>query len=145
MELGVQHKYYTEHFSDAEFLIIQRNEHPIGRLYLHRRRDEIRIIDIALLSEYRVAGTGTCLIGYILADAKTQRFPVRLYVEKFNRALRLYQRLGLIPHDFLSSLKRFCPSTAQVLTVRASSITPRFHRMSAPSRESKSVPMGPRL
>ena len=94
MQFGFQHRYYTEQFIDAEFMVIQRDGHPIGRLYLHRRKDEIRIVDIALLPEYRGAGVGTHLIENIMAEAETQRLPVRLYVEKFNRALRLYQRLG---------------------------------------------------
>ena len=64
---------------------------------------------------------------------------------KANRSLPAPPANERCPQSFPRSLKRFCPSTLQVFTVRASSITPRFHRMSAPSRESKSVPMGPRL
>src|SRR5947209_13569311 len=56
MQFHAQSVYYAEHFGDADFLVIERDGTPIGRLYLDRGDDEIRIIDIALLPEARGAG-----------------------------------------------------------------------------------------
>ena len=67
---------------------------PIGRLYVDRRTEEIRIIDIALLPEYRGKGVGSKLIRALLDEAEQERMPVRIHVERFNPALRLYRRLG---------------------------------------------------
>lgn len=70
------------------------HDRPIGRLYVDRRADEIRVVDIALLPEHRRQGIGSALLENILAEAAAAHKPVRIHVEKFNPALRLYQRLG---------------------------------------------------
>ena len=49
-------------FPDAAFQVIERGGEPIGRLYLDRRAEEIRIIDIALLPAHRRAGIGGAAI-----------------------------------------------------------------------------------
>lgn len=94
MQFTAQHKYYQEYFTDASFNIILLDNQRIGRLYLDRREDEIRIIDIALLPEYRNAGIGSALLKDILAEATAAGKVVRIHVEKINPALRLYKRLG---------------------------------------------------
>jgi ribosomal protein S18 acetylase RimI-like enzyme len=67
---------------------------PAGRLYVHPRANEIRIMDIALLPEFRGQGIGTFLLKQILAEGKEQQKPVTIHVENFNPAMRLYERLG---------------------------------------------------
>ena len=54
-------------------------------------------MDIALLPPYRNAGIGTAILRDILAEAAVAQKPVRIHVEKFNPALRLYERLGFAP------------------------------------------------
>jgi GNAT superfamily N-acetyltransferase len=78
----------------ADCTIILHYERPIGRLYIERRTDEMRGIDIALLPEYRRAGIGTAILQGLLAEAARDGKPFRIHVEKFNRARRLYERLG---------------------------------------------------
>ena len=94
MQFAAQHKHYQEHFPQAAFEIVLLDGHPIGRLYVDRREDEIRLIDIALLPEYRNGGIGTALLQELLAEATKARKPLRIHVERFNRALRLYAHLG---------------------------------------------------
>jgi ribosomal protein S18 acetylase RimI-like enzyme len=94
MQFAAQRRSYTAQFPAADFQIILRHGSPIGRLYIERRRDEIRGIDIALLPECRQAGVGTAVIQGLLAEAARERKPFRIHVEKFNRAQRLYRRLG---------------------------------------------------
>ena len=89
-----QHQFYTEQFSKAKFNLIIDNEQPIGRLYLDHRKDEIRVIDIALLPEFRNKGIGSRLLSDILDRAKKIKKPVRIHVERYNPALNLYNRLG---------------------------------------------------
>jgi ribosomal protein S18 acetylase RimI-like enzyme len=94
MQFEAQHAYYQKQFQDAEFLIIVHNAKPIGRLYLDRREDEIRIIDIALLTGERRNGVGGALLREVLTEARTAGKAVRIHVERNNPALRLYHRLG---------------------------------------------------
>ena len=99
MQFEAQHQFYQEQFADAEFDLIVKDEQPIGRLYVQRREDEIRIIDIALLPEYRNGGIGGKLLQGLLDEAEKMSLPVRIHVERFNRALSLYKRLGFSAID----------------------------------------------
>jgi len=67
---------------------------PGGRLYVHRGPSEIRVVDIALLPEYRGAGVGTSLLQDLLAEGDAAGKSVTIHVERMNPALRLYERLG---------------------------------------------------
>jgi GNAT superfamily N-acetyltransferase len=94
MQFDAQHRYYHEVFPEASYQIILWEEQPVGRLYVDRRGDEIGIVDISLLPEYRGRGIGGILLPRIMAEATEADKPVRIYVERFNRALTLYDRLG---------------------------------------------------
>jgi ribosomal protein S18 acetylase RimI-like enzyme len=96
MQFDAQHAHYTTYFSDASFNIIEANGQPIGRLYVHRQLSEIRIMDIALLPEWRNAGIGTALLRSIVNEAESTGVVVTLHVERWNPARRLYERLGFV-------------------------------------------------
>lgn len=93
-QFSAQHQFYMQQFSQATFEIILADNKSVGRLYVDRRKDEIRLIDIALLPEYRNKGIGTSLLRKLLEEAGEIDKPLRIHVEKFNPALQLYQRLG---------------------------------------------------
>ena len=76
MQFRAQHVYYQEHYADADFDLVLLDGEPIGRLYLHRRADEVRIIDIALLTEHRGRGIGSFLMHRILDEAEGANLPV---------------------------------------------------------------------
>jgi len=86
--------HYQQHYADAEFLIILSYGVPIGRLYVARWKDEMRIVDISLLPQYRNAGIGTKILRDLMAEAEAADKSIRIHVEKFNPALRLYEGLG---------------------------------------------------
>jgi ribosomal protein S18 acetylase RimI-like enzyme len=94
MQFNAQHQYYVENYIGAEFSVILQNDQPVGRLYIHRRQNEIRIMDIALLPAYRKQGIGSELLQDILQQGKDSQLPVTIHVERFNPALHLYERLG---------------------------------------------------
>jgi ribosomal protein S18 acetylase RimI-like enzyme len=94
MQFDAQHRHYTERYTEATFRIILADGAPAGRLYVARWPDEIRIMDIGLLPEYRGRGIGSFLLGGLLDEARTAQKRVSIHVERFNPALRLYQRLG---------------------------------------------------
>jgi ribosomal protein S18 acetylase RimI-like enzyme len=66
----------------------------LGRLYVDRWPDQIRLVDIALLPPFRGAGVGGALLGSIMREGETCGLPVTIHVEATNRALGLYRRLG---------------------------------------------------
>lgn len=94
MQFNAQHQFYQERFATAQFDLILLEEQPVGRLYVERRADEIRIIDIALMPGQRNRGIGSQLLNDLLSEAAQAVLPLRIHVEQNNPALRLYQRLG---------------------------------------------------
>jgi len=89
-----QYRHYVANFPGAQFLVILMRREPIGRLYLHRAPQEILILDIALLPQYRNMGIGTMLIRGLQEEARRTHSIIRLHVESFNQAMTLYQKLG---------------------------------------------------
>ena len=96
-QFNAQHRYYQQQFPTATFDVVTVGETPIGRLYVDRRPDEIRVIDIALLPEHRGCGLGGAMMQDILNEALRTARPVRIHVESNNPARRLYERLGFHP------------------------------------------------
>ncbi|MGK7929416.1 MAG: GNAT family N-acetyltransferase [Spirulina sp.] len=90
-----QKTHYDRYFSEGRHDIILWENEPIGRFYIYdRESDRVRLIDIALLPQYRNQGIGTQLIQQLQARVVLMGKPLRLYVENFNPARRLYERLG---------------------------------------------------
>jgi ribosomal protein S18 acetylase RimI-like enzyme len=97
-QFEAQHTTYTVRYPRARFDLIVKNGLPIGRLYVDRREKEIRIMDVALLPEWRGQGIGSFLMGKLLDEGRAAGLPVCLHVEQNNpRAFAWYQRLGFAP------------------------------------------------
>ena len=94
MQFDAQHAYYQEHYAGAAFDVILVDDRQAGRLYVAREADEIRIVDIALLPDFCNRGLGTTLLRGLQSEAATAGKPLRIHVERFNPAMRLYERLG---------------------------------------------------
>jgi GNAT superfamily N-acetyltransferase len=97
MQFDAQHAHYQQHYPGASFDIILVNDQPAGRLYVMRAGEEIRIVDIALTPEYCNRGIGSTLLRTLQSEAADAGKPLRIHVERFNPALRLYERLGFRP------------------------------------------------
>lgn len=102
MQFTAQQADYTTRFPDAEHAVILVDGEPHGRIWVHRRPDEIRLLDIALLPEHRNRGTGRVLLERLIADAGESGTPLRHSVYKTNEgALRFYRLLGFeVVEDF---------------------------------------------
>ena len=94
MQFEAQSTYYRRQFPSMQYDVVVLDDLPIGRLIVNRDNGEIRLMDITFLPEYRGRGLGTMLTAELIDEARRTGKTVRLHVEKFNRALRLYQRLG---------------------------------------------------
>lgn len=90
-----QHHHYTTHYTRSDFLIIERDGAPVGRLALDRGHPaDLRVVDIALLPEARGQGFGTAFLAAVQAEARAEGKRVSIHVEGENPAKRLYARLG---------------------------------------------------
>ena len=96
-QFEAQSVWYRDHYEGAQFDVILVDGEPAGRLYVHRRPNEIRLVDITLLPEYRQGGIGTSLLRDLLAEGEAAGKPVTIHVEIYNPAMRLYERLGFRP------------------------------------------------
>jgi GNAT superfamily N-acetyltransferase len=94
MQFQAQHAWYQEHYIGAQWDLLLADGVPAGRLYVHRRESEIRLVDISLLPEFRGSGIGTSLLRELMSEAEVAGKPLTIHVEKYNPAMRLYLRLG---------------------------------------------------
>jgi ribosomal protein S18 acetylase RimI-like enzyme len=94
MQFQLQTVHYRKYYPDASFQIILSEDCPIGRLYVDAGQEGILIIDVALLPQYRGKGIGGHIMEDLLRKAVAESKPVRIHVERENRALRLYRRMG---------------------------------------------------
>lgn len=97
MQFDAQHTHYLAHYRTARFDVIEQAGVAIGRLYVVRWPDDIRIIDIALMPEHRGQGLGGGLVRALIDEAAATDRSVSIHVEVFNPAMSLYQRLGFRP------------------------------------------------
>lgn len=94
MQAEAQDAYYRQYYTTCAFQVIVIDGVDSGRLYLDRWSQEHRLVDIALLPEVRGAGAGEAILRSLQVEADAAGKPLTVHVERFNPALRLYQRLG---------------------------------------------------
>jgi len=93
-QFDAQTAHYRENYPGASLQVIERAGEPLGRLYVARWEREIRIMDIALLPGHRGAGIGSQFLRELQKEARSAGKSLTIHVERFNPALRLYERLG---------------------------------------------------
>ncbi len=94
MQFDAQDADYRQRNPAGSFDVVEVDGRPAGRLYVDRRPEEIRIVDIALLPEYRGAGVGGRLLGRLMDEAAASGRRLSIHVEIHNRVAELYSRLG---------------------------------------------------
>jgi RimJ/RimL family protein N-acetyltransferase len=93
-QFQAQDQHYKRAFPGAVFRIVQLGAQDIGRLYIDRQDDNLRIIEFSLLPDWRGRGIGTDILRSLMNEAHGGKVPVRLSVERNSPALRLYLRHG---------------------------------------------------
>lgn len=88
---------YASAFPDAQFSIIQAGGQPIGRMVVHRAPEEMTLVDIVLLPQWRRRGIGTELLRRLMAEAAAKKNEINLHVFRSDAdAARFYERLGFV-------------------------------------------------
>ena len=98
MLLGIQYAgqkmTYGAQYPDSD-RIIQLEGSPIGRIWLHRGPAEHRLVDIALMPEFRNRGIGAGLITQAISEAQSAGVQLCCSIALTNQgSLRFHQRLG---------------------------------------------------
>ena len=94
MQFGAQTRHYRESFPDATYSVICVDGEPAGRLIVNHADDQILIIDIALLPEFRRTGIGRALVRRLLDQADAGHLPVRCHVLRGSTARRFWEHAG---------------------------------------------------
>ena len=117
-QFAAQHEHYGIHYPTCERNIVEKDGQAIGRLWIDEWRDQIRLVDIALMPDSRAGGIGSTLLRDVLARGARVGKPVTIHVEAYNPALRLYQRLGFerVDTNGVYYLMRWTPPGDQVNT-----------------------------
>jgi ribosomal protein S18 acetylase RimI-like enzyme len=96
-QFAAQSAHYAQHYAGLTADVILLGGVPAGRLLVARWAEEIRIVDISILPEFRGGGAGSALLRELLAEAEAAGKRLSIHVERENRALGLYERLGFRP------------------------------------------------
>jgi ribosomal protein S18 acetylase RimI-like enzyme len=96
MQFEAQSRGYAATFPGADNSVVIVDGMAAGRLIVDRSDDEIRIVDIALLPEFRRAGVGSTLVRPLLEEADATGLPVRCHVAEGNDARKFWERFGLV-------------------------------------------------
>jgi ribosomal protein S18 acetylase RimI-like enzyme len=95
LQFTAQWQDYSNRFPDAEQSIVLYEGNPTGRIWVNRSNEEIRLLDITLLPEFRNSGIGAVLLQRLQDEARALVIPLRHAVYKDNLiAIHFYQNLG---------------------------------------------------
>lgn len=96
MQFNAQRHHYQNALKNVSFDVIERHGEPIGRLYTQELETGLHIVDIVLMPELRGAGLGTAILKRLAADAAAAGKVLNIFVEFYNPAKHLYERLGFV-------------------------------------------------
>ena len=96
MQYDARKHSYDALYPSLETNVIFIGEVPAGSIIIFRSPSEIRLVDIALLPEFRSRGIGGDVIRMLISQVDDVRSALRLNVLGSNRARHLYERLGFI-------------------------------------------------
>ena len=105
-QFDLQRREYDARFPDAEYDVIEINGTPAGRIWIGRDREQIRLLDIAILPQFQNRGAGTLLLRRLIDHAAASGKVLRHMVFVLNNdAHRFYERLGFTIIDDLGAYK----------------------------------------
>lgn len=101
-----QKEEYDARYPDARYDVIMVDGVPAGRIWVGSDENQIRLLDIALLSEFQNRGVGTHLLKHLIDEATRTKKALRHMVFVLNdNAYRFYERLGFETIEDLGGYK----------------------------------------
>lgn len=97
MQFEAQRQHYSHAIANVAFDVIERRGVPIGRLYTQEGETMLHIVDILIDPAERGAGLGSALLKSLADAALAAGKVLSIFVETYNPAKRLYERLGFVP------------------------------------------------
>jgi len=105
-QFDMQRREYDGRFPDAQYDVIEIDGQPAGRIWIGRRENETRLLDIALLPQFQNRGAGTRLVTNLIDEARNTGKRLRHMVFVLNdNADRFYERLGFVVIEDLGGYK----------------------------------------
>lgn len=96
MQFEAQQHHYALYFARAVDTLFEVDARPIGRELIARAADELFLVDIALLPEFRNRGIGSQRLRLLIDESRRLGCPIRLYAEQGSGAEALYRRHGFV-------------------------------------------------
>lgn len=93
-QFDLQDSHYRLHYSGATFDLIEFDGERAGRVYVHRRDDELRLMEITVAAVFRRRGIARHLLAALIDESAASGVPIGLHVEPDNPANAWYRRLG---------------------------------------------------
>ena len=96
MQSAAQLTEYKTKFPSARFQVIIYKKKDAGRFFTCETENDIRLLDITVLPEFRGKGIGTDLLHRLIQRSNKVQKKISLHVIVSNPALKLYKRLGFV-------------------------------------------------
>jgi len=93
-QFDAQDSYYRAQYPAARFQVICNDDEPIGRLYVVREDEQIRILDVTILPDHRAQGFGSTLIDELLDEAIATKKSLTIWIEPDNPSQSFFRRKG---------------------------------------------------
>ena len=97
MQYTAQAHHYQQNYPESRQSVIYLDDQPAGRLYLNRGAEEMRILDITVVPEFRGRGVGDYLIAELQREARAVGKPLTIHVESFNPSMRFFEKRAFTP------------------------------------------------
>ena len=97
MQFAAQQRHFRVNIPEARDMIVMLDGQPVGRICTAHRQQELHLVEIALLPEYRNRGIGSHLMKGLERECEgKEMLPIRLQAHCGSPAIRFYQRHGFI-------------------------------------------------
>ncbi len=97
-QFDAQLLYYSTEFPAArhDVIILSGSGEQVGRIYINRTAEQIAILDITVLPQFRQRGIASSVIASLIEEAERSRQSIQVYVETFNPSQRFFISRGFV-------------------------------------------------